>query len=124
MILRVQQSVLQWNKSWTCYTFWIVHSPKFCWHLYHVLSKLSNIFNIKKGEFLLDEEGWKDEAAGVIKDIAAYVTSVSVAEKLPSSSCQIFLNLVTKEDKQFTVVLNSEGFKVVGYSVDTADTDG
>ena len=92
--------------------------------LTHVLSKLSNIFNIKKGEFLLDEEGWKDEAAGVIKDIAAYVTSVSVAEKLPSSSCQIFLNLVTKEDKQFTVVLNSEGFKVVGYSVDTADTDG
>jgi len=77
-----------------------------------------------QGEFLLDEEGWKDEAAGVIKDIAAYVTSVSVAEKLPSSSCQIFLNLVTKEDKQFTVVLNSEGFKVVGYSVDTADTDG
>ena len=77
-----------------------------------------------KGEFLLDEEGWKDEAAGVIKDIAAYVTSVTVSEKLPSCSSQIFLNLVTKEGNKYTIALNSEGFKVVGYSFDTADIDG
>ena len=77
-----------------------------------------------QGEFLLDEEGWKDEAAGVIKDIAAYVTSVTVSEKLPSCSSQIFLNLVTKEGNKYTIALNSEGFKVVGYSFDTADIDG
>jgi len=72
----------------------------------------------------LDEEGWKDEAKGVIKDIEAYVKSVTVSSELPSTNSQIFLNLVTKEDKEYTVVLNSEGFKVVGFSVNTADIDG
>ena len=75
-------------------------------------------------EFLLDEAGWKDEAAGVIKDISSYVTSVAVAESLPCSNSQIFLNLVTKENKNFTVALNPEGFKIVGFGLDTIDTDG
>jgi len=75
-------------------------------------------------EFLLDEEGWKDEAKGVIKDIEAYVKSVTVASELPSTNSQIFLNLLTKEDKEYTVVLNSEGFKVVGFSFNTTDVDG
>ena len=75
-------------------------------------------------EFLLDEAGWKDEAAGVIKDISSYVTSVAVAESLPCSNSQIFLNLVTKENKNFTVALNPEGFKIVGFGLNTIDTDG
>lgn len=75
-------------------------------------------------EFLLDEAGWKDEAAGVIKDISSYVTSVAVAENLPCSNSQIFLNLVTKENKNFTVALNPEGFKIVGFGLNTIDTDG
>lgn len=75
-------------------------------------------------EFLLDEAGWKDEAAGVIKDISSYVTSVAVAETLPCSNSQIFLNLVTKENKNFTVALNPEGFKIVGFGLNTIDTDG
>lgn len=78
----------------------------------------------RQGEFLLDEEGWKDEARGVIQDISAYVRSVSVAEKLPSTSSQIFLNLTTKENNQYTIVLNSEGFKIVGHSHDTSDIEG
>ena len=49
---------------------------------------------------------------------------MSVSSELPSTNSQIFLNLVTKEDKEYTVVLNSEGFKVVGFSVNTADIDG
>ena len=73
---------------------------------------------------MLDEEGWKDEARGVIQDISAYVRSVSVAEKLPSTSSQIFLNLTTKENNQYTIVLNSEGFKIVGHSHDTSDIEG
>ena len=73
---------------------------------------------------MLDEEGWKDEARGVIRDIEAYVTSVSVAQNIPSTNSQIFLNLLTKEDNKYTIALNSEGFKVVGYSFDTADIDG
>ena len=75
-------------------------------------------------EFLLDEAGWKSEAAGVIKDISSYVISVAVAENLPCSNSQIFLNLVTKENKNFTVALNPEGFKIVGFCLDTIDTDG
>ena len=75
-------------------------------------------------EFLLDEAGWKNEAAGVIKDISSYVNSVAVAENLPCSNSQIFLNLVTKENKNFTVALNPEGFKIVGFCLDTIDTDG
>ena len=50
--------------------------------------------------------------------------SVSVACELPSTNSQIFLNLVTKEDKEYTVALNSEGFKVVGFSFNTTDIDG
>ena len=81
-------------------------------------------FSFSQVEFLLDEAGWKDEAAGVIKDISSYVTSVTVAESLPCSNSQIFLNLVTKENKNFTVALNPEGFKIVGFCLDTIDTDG
>ena len=50
--------------------------------------------------------------------------SVSVACELPSTNSQIFLNLITKEDKEYTVALNSEGFKVVGFSFNTTDIDG
>jgi len=75
-------------------------------------------------EFLLDEEGWKDEAKGVIKDIESYVKSVTVACEIPSTNSQIFLNLVTKEDQEYTVALNSEGFKVVGFSFNTTDVEG
>jgi len=77
-----------------------------------------------QGETFLDEEGWKEEAKGVIKDIADYVQLVCVSETLPSCRSQIFLNLITKEDKSYTIALNPQGFKVVGYSLDTADTEG
>ena len=49
---------------------------------------------------------------------------MSVSCELPSTNSQIFLNLVTKEDKEYTVALNSEGFKVVGFSFNTTDIDG
>lgn len=77
-----------------------------------------------QGETFLDEEGWKDEAKGVIKDIAGYVLLVCVSETLPSSRSQIFLNLITKEEKSYTIALNPQGFKVVGHSLNTADTEG
>ena len=49
---------------------------------------------------------------------------MTVASELPSTNSQIFLNLVTKEDKEYTVALNSEGFKVVGFSSNTTDIEG
>jgi len=75
-------------------------------------------------ETFLDEEGWKDEARGVIKDIADYVKLVCVADKLPSSRSQIFLNLITKEENYYTIALNPQGFKVVGFSLNTTDKEG
>jgi hypothetical protein len=77
-----------------------------------------------QGEIFLDEEGWKDEAKAVIKDIADYVLLATVSETLPSTRSQIFLNLITKEEKSFTVVLNPEGFRVVGHSLNTDDKEG
>jgi len=75
-------------------------------------------------ETFLDEEGWKDEAKAVIKDIADYVQLVCVSESLPSCRSQIFLNLITKEGESYTIALNPEGFKVVGHSLNTADREG
>jgi len=77
-----------------------------------------------QGETFLDEEGWKDEAQGVIKDIADYVQLVCISDKLPSSRSQIFLNLITKEQQSYTIALNPQGFKVVGHSLNTADEEG
>lgn len=65
-------------------------------------------------ETFLDEEGWKEEAAGVIADIKKYVTAVSVSCVLASSRNNIFLNLTTKEAKDYTIELTQQGFKVVG----------
>ena len=47
-----------------------------------------------------------------------------MSETLPSSRSQIFLNLITKEEKSYTIALNPQGFKVVGHSLNTADTEG
>jgi Protein of unknown function (DUF727) len=37
---------------------------------------------------------------------------VCVSEVLASSSSNIYLNLITKEDKHYTVELTSQGFRV------------
>lgn len=64
-------------------------------------------------ETFLDEEGWKEEAKGVIRDVEKYVKLVCVSEVLPSNRSCIFLNLTTREEKHYTIELNPEGFKVV-----------
>lgn len=80
--------------------------------------------SVSQGETFLDEEGWKDEAKAIIKDISDYVELICVSEKLPSCRSQIFLNLITKEAKTYTIALNLQGFKVVGESLNTADIEG
>jgi len=80
-------------------------------------------YNNSQEETFLDEEGWKDEARNIIKDITNYVKLVCISDSLPSSKSEIFLNLITKEDKSYTIALNLQGFKVVGYSLNTADKD-
>jgi hypothetical protein len=71
-------------------------------------------------ETFLDEEGWKEEARGVIKDVEKYVKLVCVSEVLPSSRSCIFLNLTTREEKQYTIELTAQGFKVVANQHNTS----
>jgi len=76
-----------------------------------------------QGETLLDETGWREEAEGVIHDIAAYVQSIVISGSLPATSCQIFLNLVTREEESYTISLNAQGFSVVGRGLDRAELE-
>jgi len=77
-----------------------------------------------QGERLLDEQGWREEAKGVIKEIVNFVKIFVVSDQLNASSTEIFLNLVTLEDSAFTIKLNERGFEVVGNSLDTNNTEG
>lgn len=75
-------------------------------------------------ETFLDEEGWKEEARGVIKDVQKYVKLVNVSEALSSSHSCIYLNLTTREEQQYTIELTSQGFKVVGSEHNTNTLSG
>ena len=74
---------------------------------------------VKQGERLLDEKGWQEEAAGVIKEIADFVKVFKVSEELKASSTEIFFNLITLEDSKFTIRLSERGFELVGDTLDT-----
>jgi hypothetical protein len=77
-----------------------------------------------QGERLLDEQGWREESKGVIKEIINFVKVFAISDQLNASSTEIFLNLVTLEDSAFTIKLNERGFEVVGNSLDTNNTEG
>ena len=72
---------------------------------------------------MLNEAGWREEAEGVIQELAGYVKLVAVSE-VESSSFEIFLNLVTLEDLAYTVKLCERGFTVVGRALDRMDSPG
>jgi len=72
-------------------------------------------------ETFLDEDGWREEAKGIIRDVEKYVKFVSVSEVLENSKSQIYLNLITREENIYTVELNLQGFKVVGNALDTSN---
>jgi len=65
-------------------------------------------------EIFLNQDGWREEAAAVIKDVENYVQVILISDKLESSSHNIYLNVTTKEAKTFTVELSAQGFRVVG----------
>jgi len=77
-----------------------------------------------QGERLLDEQGWQEEAAGVIKEIADFVKVFKVSEELKASSTEIFFNLITLEDSKFTIRLSERGFELVGDPLDTNSSAG
>ncbi|EDO33748.1 predicted protein [Nematostella vectensis] len=69
------------------------------------------------------EIDFRDEAQGVIKDIAFSVSQISVSEKLPSSRESVFLNIETKENICFCVQLCIQGFRVVSNTFDFCSFD-
>ena len=72
---------------------------------------------------MLNEACWREEAEGVIQELADYVKLVAVSD-IKSSRFEIFLNLVTLEDLAYTVKLCERGFTVVGRAINTMDSQG
>jgi len=72
-----------------------------------------------QGEIFLNEDGWKEEAIAVIKDVEKYVELILISDQLDSSCHQVHLNLTTKEKQRFTVELSAQGFRVVGLEHNT-----
>ena len=79
---------------------------------------------LEQEERLLNDDGWIEEANGVIREVEAYVKQLTVSEKVPSSSLAIHLNLVTLEDGNYTVRLCERGFSIVAHQLDSVHWDG
>lgn len=75
-------------------------------------------------ETFLDEEGWIKEAKAVIHELTDYVQFVDKSTQLPPSNSEVFLNLTTRENNSYTVLLNCQGFRVVGWGHDLQDKEG
>lgn len=74
----------------------------------------------------MDEEiiDWQTEAIGIINDVKDHVKSIEISNSLVSDGSNVFLNLITKEEKIFTLLLDSKGFKIVSQTkLDTCDED-
>merc|ERR1712010_20646 len=75
-------------------------------------------------ERLLNDEGWVEEANGVIKEVEAYVKQLTISSSISSSSLAIHLNLVTLENANYTVRLCERGFSIVADQLDSVHWDG
>lgn len=72
------------------------------------------------------EEGiidWQKEATGVIKDVESHVKKIQISNSLVTDGSCVFINLTTIEDKNFTILLDKSGFKVVSFKIDTCDEE-
>jgi hypothetical protein len=58
------------------------------------------------------------EAEEVIKEVSYAVKSVQISSVLPNSIDLVYLNLETKENKEFCVELSVRGFRVVSKCFD------
>lgn len=61
---------------------------------------------------------WRVEAGAVIDDIGKHVNSISISEQLAATDTEVYLNCETKESKQYTLRLSSDGYQVVGNAFD------
>jgi hypothetical protein len=67
---------------------------------------------------------WQKEAISIINDVKNHVNNIEVSNSLVSDGSNIFMNLTTKEDKKFTLLLDKNGFKIVSNeSYDSIDDE-
>lgn len=66
---------------------------------------------------------WQKEALDVIQDVKTHVNHIEVSNSLVTDGSCVFINISTKEDNHFTVLLDSKGFKIVSHQLDTCDED-
>lgn len=63
------------------------------------------------------------EAEEVVKEVSYAVKRVQISTVLPNCSDLIYLNLETKENKEFCVELSVRGFRVVSGCFDKIETE-
>lgn len=68
----------------------------------------------KEEVFLADSRGWQEEAKAVINDVKEHVNSIEIALIPESSNSNIYLEVITLEEKKITVELSSMGFCIMG----------
>lgn len=61
---------------------------------------------------------WKEESAHVIQDVKDLVQMIQVSDQQPDDKC-IYLNIITKERRDYTVKLCNKGFCVVARKINT-----
>lgn len=66
---------------------------------------------------------WQKEAIGIINDVKSHVNNIEVSNSLVSDGSNVFFNLTTKEEKNFTLLLDKSGFKIVGHKLDSCDDE-
>ncbi|XP_011405354.1 PREDICTED: GSK3-beta interaction protein-like [Amphimedon queenslandica] len=64
---------------------------------------------------------FRAEGIHSLKDIGYAINEGRVSEVLPSSSSSVYLNIITQEDKEFCVLLDKNGYQVVGFKCDCVD---
>lgn len=78
---------------------------------------------MEEQEQTLGDENWQTEADAVVRDVKDHLQFIGVSDVLKSSNNYIYLNVRTKEMKDFCVQLSGSGFRIVGNAYDRNDID-
>uniref|UniRef100_A0A8D8REF8 GSK3-beta interaction protein n=2 Tax=Cacopsylla melanoneura TaxID=428564 RepID=A0A8D8REF8_9HEMI len=66
----------------------------------------------------MDTINWRDEANHVIQDIRDLVQMIQISDQQPDDNC-IYLNMITKERKDYTIKLCQFGFCIVARKINS-----
>ncbi|KAL1465070.1 hypothetical protein WDU94_004665 [Cyamophila willieti] len=66
----------------------------------------------------MDTINWREEANHVIQDVKDLVQMIQLSDQQPDENC-IYLNIITKERKDYTIKLCQFGFCVVARKINS-----